>query len=419
MQLVVIGASHKTAPVEIREKFSLISSSQEEVITNIKGQVKIKEGVILSTCNRTEIYLVVSDNTIIDKIALKVFKSITDLNVDKLQEYTYVYQGVNVGKHLYKVISSLDSLVVGEDQILGQVKEAFQQANKNNLIGSYLHNLFTNAFRVGKRVRAETNIGAGATSVSYAAVELAKEIFGTLSGETVLILGAGETSELTLKSLVDHGVKGVMVSNRTYTRGQKLAAKFSGEVVKWDMLEKWIQDVDIIISSTAAPHYVLHYDQVKKAMEHRRGPLFLIDIAVPRDIEAEISGIPGVHLYDIDDLEEVIEKNISHRKDAIEDVKNIITEETTALKKWLNEQQVIPMIKKMRAEAEKIKEEELTKALKDLNQQKDAAKIMSTRINRLTNKLLHYPTVKIKELSNHDQFDDQALELIKELFSIK
>lgn len=416
MELVVIGANHKSTPLAVRERLSLSTREQNNLLSSIKSNPDLKEGVVLSTCNRTEIYLIADDRSNAEDFTLTYLSQTSHLEIEELRDYIYIHCGPEGIKHLYQVASGIDSLVIGEDQILGQIKDAFQRAKRLKVVEGYLHRLFTEALRVGKRARTETKINCNAASVSYAAVELARKIFGSLSGETVLILGAGETSELTLKSLVDYGVKGVIVANRTYERGKELAARFNGEAVTWDHLEDWLRKVDIIIASTAAPHYVLHYKMIKEAMQEKRGPLFLIDIAIPRDIEPEVNEIPGVHLYDLDDLESVVEENLTQRKEEVEKVEKIIDEEVVQFKKWLKTRQCVPVIKQIRQKAEEIKEEEVRRALKQLSSSNaQPEEIISSLAHRLVNRLLHAPTIGIKALANSDG-DSQKIEVIRELF---
>ncbi|TDX51383.1 glutamyl-tRNA reductase [Orenia marismortui] len=413
MDLIVIGLNYRTAPLELREKLSLTKKQQQEILERIKLSPKVEGAIVLSTCNRTELYLEV-ENSADNKIAFEIFNLISNLSVETLKNYIYIYNEIEAITHLYRVASGIDSLVIGEVQILGQVKRAFYRSRDLGLIDSYLYKIFTDAFRVAKQVRTETKISYGATSISYVAVELTKKIFGSLSGETVLILGAGKMSELALKSLVDNGVTGVMVANRTYSRGEELANKFCAKVVRWNQLDEWVNKVDIIIASTAAPHYVLHYNLVKQVMDTKRGPLFLIDIALPRDIDPRVAKIPGVHLYDIDDLEEVVEDNLAKRKEELKKVEAIIKNEIASLEEWINQQQAIPLIKDLRRRADTIKEEELSRALHKL-ESSDERLVVEELANRLTNKLLHLPTIKIKELAQNEN-SKEKLSIIKKLF---
>ncbi len=413
VDLIVIGLNYRTAPLELREKLSLTKKQQQEILERIKLSPKVEGAIVLSTCNRTELYLEV-ENSADNKIAFEIFNLISNLSVETLKNYIYIYNEIEAITHLYRVASGIDSLVIGEVQILGQVKRAFYRSRDLGLIDSYLYKIFTDAFRVAKQVRTETKISYGATSISYVAVELTKKIFGSLSGETVLILGAGKMSELALKSLVDNGVTGVMVANRTYSRGEELANKFCAKVVRWNQLDEWVNKVDIIIASTAAPHYVLHYNLVKQVMDTKRGPLFLIDIALPRDIDPRVAKIPGVHLYDIDDLEEVVEDNLAKRKEELKKVEAIIKNEIASLEEWINQQQAIPLIKDLRRRADTIKEEELSRALHKL-ESSDERLVVEELANRLTNKLLHLPTIKIKELAQNEN-SKEKLSIIQKLF---
>ena len=416
MELIVIGTNHQQVPVEIREKFSLTSGQQTDLLTAI-AEDDLKEGVVISTCNRTEVYLIAEEREQARQFGEEKLAELADIKETEVIDYLYQKIGLAAVNHLYRVAGGLDSLVVGEVQILNQLKTAFKQAKQQETVGNYLHRLFTAAFRVGKRARTETEISENAASVSYVAVELARKIFGSLAGETVLILGAGETSELTLKNLVEYGVEGVMVANRTYERGQELARQFNGRAVTWDQLDEWVREVDIVISSTGAPHYVLQKETVQQAEEETSGPLFLIDIAVPRDIDPASKQLPGVHLYDIDDLEELVEENMAAREAEIEQVEAIIEEEIIEFKQWLNNQQCVPLIKQMRKRAEGIKQEELERALNQLEAgDKEPEAIINQLADRLVNKVLHSPTVGIKELANSDNCN-QKLEVARKLFT--
>ena len=404
MKLLLGGLSYKTADLELREEFSLTNRLKKDFLTKIKQDKRVKEGLILTTCNRTEIYILVADDQD-EEIIYDIFKLISNRSKEELEEIIYNDNNLKVVEHLYKVASGLDSLVIGEDQILGQIKDSFELAQSFDIINTYFYKLFTEAIRVGKRVRTETAINEGGVSIAYVAVELAKQIFGCLAGETVLILGAGEMSQLVLKSLVDYGVEGVLVSNRTYERAESLADKFSGQAIRWDRLEEKIKEVDIVIASTAAPHLVLRYDLVAKTMESCRGPLFLIDIALPRDIEKKVKEIAGVHLYDLDDLEDVVDKNNQDRKKEITKVKEIITCEVKNFADWLKEKGITPVIKQMRMKANKIKREELLRAKENVEKGDDIDSTLEELANRLTNKLLHQPTVKLKELAMKEDVD--------------
>ncbi|MFW5787019.1 MAG: glutamyl-tRNA reductase, partial [Halanaerobiales bacterium] len=319
-------------------------------------------------------------------------------------------------KHLYKVGSGLDSLVIGEPQILGQIKSEYELAKKFNITDTYLNHLCLETIRVSKRVRNETTINQRAVSVSYAAVELAGEIFGSLNGEKVMILGAGENSELVLKNLVNYGVKGVLVANRTYKKGKRLAHKYEGEVIHWESVENYVNEVDIIIASTGAPHLVLNKSDVNETLKNKKGPMFIIDIAVPRDIDPAVKEIAGVHLYNIDNLKEIINKNLELRKKEADKALQIIEDEVENFRSWVRKRKSVPLIKEMRENAKEIKEEEVKRALHRLQKSEDdAEKIVTNLAHRLANKLLHRPTVGLKKIAaSGDRKKD--LELVKKVF---
>lgn len=419
MQLIVVGTNHKKSPLNIREKLSITEKEQINILLDIKEYEGISEGLVLSTCNRTELYFVTEDDNTdnVKNFTLNKLHEMSKVPIEDLKKYLYTYYDLELVNHLYRVASGLDSLIIGECQILGQLKSAFEKANSVGSVDTFLHKLFTESFQVGKKARNETKICRNAASVSSAAVELARDTFGTLAGESVMILGAGETSELTLKNLVDYGVKGVMVANRTYQRGKELAEKFNGEVIHWEEIESWIDEIDIIIGSTAAPHYVLHYDLIEKVMKIKKGPLFLIDIAVPRDIEPEVSEIPGVHLYDIDDLEGVVEDNLSSRKKEVVRVEKIIEQKVNEFINWWKIRKSVPVIKKMRKKAEKVKNEELDRALHQLSaSEMDPEEVVKSLAHRLTNKVLHQPTVGVKKMAKGKK-GGQKIDVVEELFS--
>ncbi|MDH4139870.1 MAG: glutamyl-tRNA reductase, partial [Coriobacteriia bacterium] len=401
MHLTLVGLSHKTAPVEIREKLTFPAHRQEEALSVLTSMPAVIEAVIISTCNRTEVYAVTvadEDGTgaVIDFLA-----DYHGLDRHELVRYLYLAEGEAVVKHLFRVVASLDSMVVGEAQILGQVKEAYELGFEFNATGRIFNKLFRQSFGVGKRVRSETAIGEAAVSISYAAVELAKKVFDTLEGRTILVLGAGKMSELTAKHLVANGVSSVLVANRTYERAVALAEQFDGEAIRYDDLFDRMTDADIVISSTAATTYVVSKAKVAEAVRQRRGrPLFLIDIAVPRDIEPAANDLDDVFLYDIDDLSGVVEANLEERMREAERAETIIAEEMGEFELWLESMEVVPTVAAIRAKAEAVREAELEKALRRLGGLSE--KEMET-IDALTcaivNKMLHGPTNRLKDIA--------------------
>ncbi|MBA4370846.1 MAG: glutamyl-tRNA reductase [Coriobacteriaceae bacterium] len=400
MQLTLVGLSHKTAPIEIREKLTFPAHRQEEALSVLTSGPEVAEAVILSTCNRTEIYAVTSGEdgagAIIDFLC-----DYHALDRHDLVRYLYMSEGEVVVRHLFRVVASLDSMVVGEAQILGQVKEAYDHSFSSGGCSRVFNKLFRQSFEVGKRVRTETEIGESAVSISYAAVELAKKVFDSLEARTILVLGAGKMSELTAKHLVSQGVKTVLVANRTHERAVELAERFHGEAIRFDDLYARMRDADIVISSTAATHHVITKERVAEVMRTRHGrPLFLIDIAVPRDVEPAVNDLSGVFVYDIDDLSGVVESNLEERMREAEKAEGLIEEEIAGFEAWLESMEVVPTVAAIRAKAEQVRAGELEKALKRLGglSEKELATI-DALTSAIVNKMLHAPTSRLKELA--------------------
>jgi len=401
MHLTLVGLSHKTAPVEIREKLTFPANRQEEALSLLTLDGAVIEAVILSTCNRTEVYAVTSADVDGPGAVIDFLADYHDLDRHELVRYLYIVEGEAVVKHLFRVVASLDSMVLGEAQILGQVKEAYEYAFDYDGTGRVFNKLFRQSFEVGKRVRNETAIGEAAVSISYAAVELAKKVFDTLDGRTVLILGAGKMSELTAKHLVSNGVNSVLVANRTYERAVELACQFGGDAIRYEELGQRLAEADILISSTAATTCVLTQDMVAQAMRGRRGtPLFLIDIAVPRDIDPEVNELDDVFLYDIDDLSGVVEANLEERMSEAERAEIIIAEEMAAFEAWLESMEVVPTVAAIRSKAEQVRQAELEKALKRLGglSEKELQTIDALTC-AIVNKMLHGPTNRLKQVA--------------------
>ncbi len=400
MHLVLVGLSHKTAPVAIREKLTFPADVQAHALSALKCSSCISEAVILSTCNRTEVYAVASDNDAGVDAVIAFLSDYHDLDAQELTRYLYFVTGEAVVRHLFRVVASLDSMVVGEAQILGQAKTAYEYALEAGSTGKAFNKLFRQSFEVGKRVRTETAIGESAVSISYAAVELAKKVFDTLDGRTVLVLGAGEMSELTLRHLVANGVTGVVVANRTFSRAEEMAARFDGTAVSYEAFYDSIRDADIVISSTAATEYVITKSALAPVTKHRSAPLFLIDIAVPRDIDPAVNDLSGVFLYDIDNLNGVVEANLEERMAEARRAETIIDEEIAAFYGWAESMEVVPTVTAIRAKAEVIRQMELDKALKRLDLSDKERKTVEALTCAIVNKMLHGPTARLKKLSS-------------------
>jgi glutamyl-tRNA reductase len=397
MHLLLVGLSHKTAPIEIRERLTFPAHRQEAALEELVGGDEVAEAVILSTCNRTEVYVVSASAEGGAEAVMGCFTDLCGLPREELGRYVYNADGQAAVRHLFRVVSSLDSMVVGEAQILGQCKDAYDAAFEHGSAGRILNKLFRQSFEVGKRVRTETSIGESAVSISYAAVELAKKVFSTLAGRTILIVGAGKMSELTARHLVSQGVASVLVANRTYERAVELAERFEGEPVAYEDLVRHIGAADIVISSTGAEGFVIGKDDVAAAVHGRRSPLFLIDIAVPRDIDPDVNELHNVFLYDIDDLSGVVESNMEERMHEARRAEVIIAEEVEAFEAWIESMEVVPTIAEIRAGAEAMRQEEYAKAVKRLSglSEKELATI-DALTQAIVGKMLHTPTAELK-----------------------
>ncbi|MDI6870134.1 MAG: glutamyl-tRNA reductase [Bacillota bacterium] len=421
MRFLVVGLNHKTAPVEVRERLSVSGERRLEALRELVSRPTVDEAAVLSTCNRTEIYVLGPEVAAAEHEVVAFLQAQIALPDCRLEPYLYRKVGLEAVQHLFRVVSGLDSMILGEAQILGQVKEALHAALNANSLGVHLGKVFRQAVEVGKRVRTETEIGQNAVSVSYAAVELARHIFGELTGKSVLIIGAGETGELTARTLAAHGATAILVANRTYERAVELAARFGGEAFSFDALPECLARTDIVISSTGAPHVVLDLEMVRQVMRRRRQrPLFLIDIAVPRDIDPRVNDLDNVYLYDIDDLQTVVERNLARREQEIERVERIIAEETAALSQWWSARQMVPMIKALKAYGDEIRERELERLFNRLPHLSPRDREMIRASTRaIVNRLLHQPVVGLKEASEEEARGAVYVEVLRKLFGLK
>jgi glutamyl-tRNA reductase len=403
MHLAVFGVNHKTAPVELREKVSLDGDGCGALSRRLLDGAGVLEVVPLSTCNRTEVYMVVPRPENGYAAVLAALAGYSGVDGQDLEECSYFHEGESAVRHLYKVAASLDSMVVGEAQIMGQIKAAYHLAHKQESTSVLLNRLFRHALEVGKRVRTETAIGENPVSVSSVAVEMARRVFDELEGKTVLLLGAGKMGELTATHLLSHGINSIFVGNRTYSRAEEMAAKWGGAAIPFDELTDYLPLADIVISSTGAPHYVLRKGEVERAMRQRHNrPIFFIDIAVPRDIDPGVNDVYNAFLYDIDDLREAAEANAGARQKEARKAEKIIAEEVESFSHWLGTLDVVPTITALREMAEEVKKAELAKALARFDGQlsdRDRNRIEAMAA-AIVNKLLHDPTVELKKASN-------------------
>ena len=425
MQIIQVGLSHQTAPVEIREQLALSEASIPAALRtlcpeNEFGPGHALEGAILSTCNRLEVYAVVECPERDQEDIHDYLSEVSGASRMVIDPHLQVCQGEAAVTHLCEVASGLNSMVLGESQILGQVAQAQQLALAHGAAGPVINALFRTAVQAGKRARTETAINEQATSISHVAVELALQIFDDLTEKTVVLIGAGEMAELAAKNLVDNGVGGLLVVNRSPGRAASLSNKFGGEAMGWDRLSQALWRSDIVISSTTAPQAILHSQTVAAAMRMRRNrPLFIIDIAVPRDVEPAVGELSNVFLYDIDDLQQVVEANLAQRRRQVPRVRAIIQEEVADFLSWFRARDVVPTIIDLRQHLDQIREAELQWVMRRLNglseQERD---VLLTFSRRLVNKILHQPTVALKQ---HADGRETYLytEAIRDLFGIE
>ncbi|OGQ87634.1 MAG: glutamyl-tRNA reductase [Deltaproteobacteria bacterium RIFOXYD12_FULL_56_24] len=416
--IVIIGVNHKTAPVAVREKLAFSGDCAGPLLTlmNIEG---CQECCFLSTCNRVEVIFVASDPAAAAVAVRGFLFAKSGLADAEAQQYSYLYQGREAVDHLYHVATSLDSMVVGEPQILGQLKQAYREALEQKTTGVILNRLLHKSFSVAKRVRTETNIGGSAVSISYAAVQLAKKILGNLQDKSVLLVGAGEMAELAAEHLVRQGIGRVIVANRTLERAALLARRFNGTAVGLAELTTQLAEVDILVSSTGATDLILTKDQVKPLMRQRKNrPLFLIDIAVPRDLDPELNELDNVYLYDIDDLKNVVDVNkVEREKEALR-AEGIVAEEVAKFWQWLEGMELSPTITAIRQKADAIREAEVAKTLSNLKSLSESERrSVEMLANAIVNKLLHEPMVFLKNGGPGDN-SRTKLALVRQLFGL-
>jgi glutamyl-tRNA reductase len=417
-EIILIGANHKTAPVELREKLSF---SQEETLIALellKQNNDIKESLIFSTCNRTEILYLPASGEKINKI-IEFISIQRDIDISEFKNALYIYKNDDAISHIFKVASSLDSMVVGEPQILGQIKEAYRTAVHSKASGVLLNRLMHKTFSVAKKVRKETGIGDNAVSISYAAIELANKIFSDLSQKSVMLLGAGEMAELAVEHLLSNRVKKILVANRTFKNAMALAQKFKGQALKFEERQDALQDVDIIISSTGATDYVLTKKQVQQAMKKRRHKtLFFIDIAVPRDIDPNINKISNAYVYDIDDLKNIVESNIDQRGKERVKAQRFIDEAVVKFRTWLESLAIVPTIKALNGKMESIVKMEYHKTMAGLNHlsQQDIAAI-KRMTQAIATRTMHDPILFLRNSGDHRD-DNLYLNITRQLFNL-
>ena len=418
MTLLALGINHKTAPVSLRERVTFSPDTLDQALDSLLAQPMVQGGVVLSTCNRTELYLSVEEQDNLQEALVRWLCEYHNLNEEDLRNSLYWHQDNDAVSHLMRVASGLDSLVLGEPQILGQVKKAFADSQKGHLNASALERMFQKSFSVAKRVRTETDIGASAVSVAFAACTLARQIFESLSTVTVLLVGAGETIELVARHLREHQVKKMIIANRTRERAQVLADEVGAEVISLSDIDARLQDADIIISSTASPLPIIGKGMVERALKNRRNqPMLLVDIAVPRDVEPEVGKLSNAYLYSVDDLQSIISHNLAQRKAAAVEAETIVAQETSEFMAWLRAQGASETIREYRSQSEQIRDELTAKALAALQQGGDAQAIMQDLAWKLTNRLIHAPTKSLQQAARDG--DSERLNILRDSLGLE
>ena len=418
-RIISIGMNHETAPLALRECLAPEADSDRHVLAGMRDMEVIREGLFLSTCNRVEALFTSDNPDQAKKAILTIFSELGRIPEERLSASLYTYEDLDAVQHIFSVASSLDSMVVGEPQILGQIKSAYAKAVKEKTSGVILNRLMHKAFHVAKRVRTETGICSSAVSISYAAVELAKKIFYLLKGKKVLLIGAGEMAELAARHLITNGVESISVANRTFERAVQVAKAFDGLPVSFDEIPQQILDADIVITSTASKEFVITHSMVKNLLKKRRNrPLFFIDIAVPRDVEPKVNNLNNVYLYDIDDLRGVIELNMNQRQQEAVKAERIISEEVIKFGKWLKTLKVVPTIISLRNKAETIVQAEIKKSSTAFSDLTPAQRqVIETMSRSIVQKVLSDPILFLKGKSDRATLD-LYLDMTRRLFSL-
>lgn len=423
MSFVVVGLSHRTAPVAMREKLAFTREEIGEMLARLASVAEIEEGVILSTCNRTEVVAASRDGAGYDALVDSIRDFLCEarsIDPAELDRYLYVHRGLDAVRHLFRVAASLDSMMVGEPQILGQVKEAYGLGVQSEMLGPRLEGLLQRAFGVAKRVRASTQIARNPVSISFAAVDLASRIFGSLVGRTVMILGAGKMADLAARHLIGGGARSVYVASRTFHRAQDLARRYNGVPITFDRYLEYLPQVDIVVSSTAAPHYILRFEEGQRLMKERRGrAIFFIDIAVPRDIDPACNKLDNLYLYDIDDLQKVVDAGLEGRKREAILAEAIIEEEVGAFYARARAREATPAIVALREKLQGFAAEEMQRyrgRLGPLSEKQEAT--IREMLSSMVNKVLHGPTREMKRPSGRPG-GRQTIELVWRMFDLE
>ncbi len=416
MPIVALGINHKTAPVEIREKVSFPPDKLEEALRDLTSHANVNEAAILSTCNRTEL-VCHTENDEDSAIIIDWFRHYHKLSDEEVDPYIYTHPEQQAVQHMLRVACGLDSLILGEPQILGQIKTAYRQAVDAGTVGTLLGKLFQYTFSVAKQIRSDTAIGSSSVSVAFAAVSLAKQIFSDFSSHTALLIGAGETIELTARHLHENGIGRIIIANRTVEKAHTLAKEFNGYAIALQDIPGHLAEADIIISSTGSPLPILGKGAIERALKTRKHqPMLMVDIAVPRDIEPEAGELEDVYLYTVDDLQEIIEEGLRSRQQAAKQAEEIIDHEVTQFMGWLRSLEAVGTIREYRKKAEETRDNELAKAQRMLTKGEDPEKVLAWLANGLTNKIIHTPCSQMKQAGFDDRFE--VIETARHIFGL-
>ena len=415
MGFIALGINHRTAGVEVRERVSFSPEQLPDALQRLRAEAGADEVAILSTCNRTELYCA-QEELDADRLVEWVAR-FHGMTVEELRRSSYLHQDAGAVNHMMRVAAGLDSMVLGEPQILGQMKDAWQAARTAGTLGPYLDRLFQSTFNMAKQVRTDTAIGENPVSVAFAAVSLARQIFADLRRSTALLIGAGETIALVARHLFEQGVGRIIVANRTLQRAELLSEPLGGQAIVLTQIPDILAECDVVISSTASPLPILGKGAVERALKQRRHkPMFMVDIAVPRDIEPEVGGLADVYLYTVDDLHDVIEENMRSRQGAAEAAERLIELGTGEFMQRLRALAAVDVVRSYRQKAEQARDQELQKALAKLQRGADPEQVMTEMARLLTNKLLHEPSVQLKQMTAQGRIE--ALALAQELFAL-
>ncbi len=416
MSILAFGINHKTAPVDIRERVAFEPGQISHALRDLVAQPAVNEAAIISTCNRTELYCGLENNDL--NMVTNWLRAYHKLGERDIQPYVYAHPDHDAVRHLLRVASGLDSMVLGEPQILGQMKDAYMAANQAGTLGGSLDRLFQHTFAVAKQVRTDTQIGASPVSVAFAAVSLSKQIFSDLSEHTALLIGAGETVELAARHLHESGIGRMIIANRTIERAHNLASEFNAYAISLPDIPGHLAEADIVISSTASPLPILGKGSVESALKVRKHrPILMIDIAVPRDIETEVGELDDVYLYTVDDMQEIIQEGLKSRQEAAEQAEEIIDTQVSHFMAWLQSLSAVSTIRAVREKAETNRDAELEAAMALLASGKDPEQVLQQFAHRLTNKLIHTPSVQLKQAGYDGR--QEIFDAVRTIFDIK